>query len=862
MTVIKQRTIHATASRVGARCALCLVAVFAPLRIEAGEQQREEPADAVLLAAGGKALMPVVTAADPGERVAGAAADLAATLGRITGADFAVSAGGGETGIAVGRPGDFPALDRAGAFDDGTIAGREAYLLRSRADGLLVIGATDTAVEDAVWDLLWRIGYRQYFPGDTWEVVPAVPRLAIALDCRERPDYYSRRIWYGYGLWDYNREPYRRWCVRNRVRQGLRLHTGHAYGGIIAKNKKAFAEHPEYRGLVDGKRTSSKLCIGNPALRKLVCDYAVGVFDRDPDRDSISMDPSDGGGWCACPRCAALGSVSDRAVTLANAVAAAINEQHDEKYVGMYAYNYHSPPPHVRVHPNVIISVATAFIKGGLTLDEIIGGWARQGATIGIREYYSVNTWSRDLPGKARGGNLAYLGRTIPAFHEQGARFMSAESGDCWGPNGLGYYVAARLLWDVDEARRVDGIVDDFLDRAFGTAKEPMREFYRIIDGAHTVLVFEDRLARMFRALAAARRATDDPRVEARIADLVLYCRYVALYDAYRRAAGDARQAAFEALIRHTYRMRKTMMVHARALYRDLVRRDKKVSIPKNATWNVPEEKNPWKSSAPFTQRELEDFLQEGIETYRPVEPGFESVRFSGDLVPAAPLGLDDVPAGTVPPGRGTRRFFTWVDTAPAAIELRVTGGLIAHYRDRGNVRITLSRIAGGDGDRRVTVVDHDRSVPPDGKERTVTLRAEETGLHAITVADGKDRTRVDWDAGLPMTIVSTAAEPARLGSRFNLYFYVPKGTETLGFYAKGRGSLLDPDGNEAAVFDGKRADFYAIPVRDGQDGRLWKFHHGAGTRLLMTVPPCMARRPSELLLPRAVVAADATRTE
>ncbi len=29
---------------------------------------------------------------------------------------------------------------------------------------------------------------------------------------------------------------------------------------------------------------------------------------------------------------------------------------------------------------------------------------------------------------------------------------MSAESSDNWGPNGLGYYPAARMLWDVDEA--------------------------------------------------------------------------------------------------------------------------------------------------------------------------------------------------------------------------------------------------------------------------------------------------------------------------------------------------------------------------------------------------------------------------
>ena len=74
------------------------------------------------------------------------------------------------------------------------------------------------------------------------------------------------------------------------------------------------------------------------------------------------------------------------------------------------------------------------------------------------------------MPGRARGGNLEYLTRTIPDFHAKGARFMSAESGDCWGPNGLGYYVASRMLWDVDEAGRIDDLVDDFLARAFGPA--------------------------------------------------------------------------------------------------------------------------------------------------------------------------------------------------------------------------------------------------------------------------------------------------------------------------------------------------------------------------------------------------------
>ena len=426
----------------------------------------------------------------------------------------------------------------------------------------------------------------------------------------------------------------------------------------MSAKRAEFARHPEYFALVDGQRQSghenAKFCISNPGLRQLVVQYANEYFDKNPDADSVSVDPSDGGGWCECEACAQMGSVSDRAVTLANEVAAAVAPR--GKLVGMYAYNYHSPPPRVRVHPQVVISVATSFLKGGLTVDEIMAGWSAQGATVGVREYYSVNTWDRDLPGRARGSDLAYLAQTIPDFHAQGARFLSAESSDNWGPNGLGYYVASRILWDVGEAKRVAEIVDDFLRRAFGPAREPMAEFYQQLDRSRPHLVYDDQLGRMYRALAEARQRADKPEIQARIDQLVLYTRYADLYDRYAQAEGGARQAAFEALIRHAYRMRTTMMIHAKALYRDLAARDKRVTIPAEAQWNVPEGRNPWKSSEPFTREELDRFLDEGIASRELVQLDFEPVAFSSDLVPAKPLNLPAVTPGELVRAAANRR--------------------------------------------------------------------------------------------------------------------------------------------------------------------------------------------------------------
>ena len=169
----------------------------------------------------------------------------------------------------------------------------------------------------------------------------------------------------------------------------------------------------------------------------------------------------------------------------------------------------------------------------------------------------------------------------------------------------------------------------------------------------------------MYRHLSEAKQRTDHPAIHKRLHDLVLYTRYLERYFDYSTAKGEDRQKAFEDLIKHTYRMRQTMMVHAKALYRDLAARDKSVTVPKEAAWNVPEGKNPWKSSALFTSDELDAILSAGIAKRQLL--AFEPVAFSTNLVPASRLKLPDVKDGSMGLySRGLRTYYTWVEKEPA----------------------------------------------------------------------------------------------------------------------------------------------------------------------------------------------------
>jgi hypothetical protein len=795
--------------------------------------------DRVTLASAGQAHWPVVVAADATPAVKRTAETLAAYLGKISGARFAVATGAADSGIAL-------VLGPADAKDP---TKREQYRLRSHARGLRLEGASELALEHAVWDVLYRLGHRQFFPGATWEVIPRRDNLELAVDVRERPAYWSRSIWYGYGAWDYNADAYRDWNARNRMARGIELNTGHAYDGIRHRHEKVFAEHPEYLGLWQGQRQSTQFCISNPGLRRLVVNDALKQFAAKPALQSVSLEPADGSAWCQCEECKKLGSVSDRALTLANEVASALTGKLADRFVGLYAYNEHSPPPGIRAQPRVIVSVATAFVRGGYTVDQLLAGWQKQGATLGVREYYSVNTWDRDLPGAARGGNLAYLRRTIPHFHQLGARFMSAEASDNWGPNGLGYYVASRLLWNVADKDNVDAIVDDFLDKAFGSAREPMRKFYQLIDGAHRPLLCDDLLGRMYRLLDEAKRETSDPLVHARLDDLVLYTRYTELYSDYSTATGAARQAAFESLIKHAYRMRKTMMVHTKGLYRDLDNRDKSVTIPAEARWSVPEPKNPWKSSAPFASGELDALLRDGIRARALLD--FQPVAFGDKLVPAAPLQLPEVKTGSM--GiyyRGTNQFLTWLDR-PGPIKLQTKAGVI--YKNNGPGQFALYPAAEPEG----KAVAQGQTLP-DGAVHELQLDSTYPGLQRLEGAGGGG-IHVTFPPETPVTVQSSPENPFHFHGRWTMYFYVPKGTKIVGGFSAGPGKLRDSAGSEVKVFDNK-PNYFSIPVPPGRDGSLWKFENCAGVRTLMTVPPYLARSGRDLLLPEEVVQKDQRR--
>lgn len=792
-----------------------------------------ESLPSVKISRNGEALLPILVPKDA--EMETLAQELANGLKRITGATFTCEeCHPGSRGIILGTEKELPGIlaERQGAPPSHT---REDYAIRSDAQGCLyIVGRTPLAVQNAIWGLFYELGFRQFFPSPQWEIWPTNESLEIAMDRQESPSFALRLLTAGVATatWPENHAAMKEWQKRNRMVSGFRLNTGHAYQDIVRRNQSWFEQHPE--GLIENGKLDPSL----PEVVAVVQADALNEFRKNAGMDSVSMDPSDGGGW---RKDSPLGSPSNQAVFLANAAAEALRGEFPGSKVGMYAYHEHSTPPDIPVDQDVIVSVATSFIQNGQSVDSLLSGWKEKGATLGIRDYLSVFSWHHDMPGKSVTSGVRGWASDLRRYYAKGARYWRSEGSHAWGPHGVGYYVASRLLWDIDAD--VEALLEDFYAKSFGDAAATMKVFFeKYIYEEGRPLLSSDLIGRMYRTLESALRETSDAAAQRRIEDYILYTHYVELFMTYQQAEGAARVNAWRQLARFSYRIKDRDMVNSRAVFRSLPARD--TALKKQPRWNDPG--HPLKEETEFDMEAVEAILQEGIRNHPLVD--FEPVAFSRNLVPAEiqqSHRANEHPVRV----RGTSSIYLYATAPETEFAFTVRGGLI--YNNKGPVRLRLFAERHVIPDEAVA----ESEVPPDGKERAVTLKSGYEGLHRLEIQDGRGQTDINWPAGQIAAIPMAWEENTPLSGTLQLMFFVPRGTKAVaGYSERSKGGLRTPDGKVAFRFESmSKAGYFSVDVPDNTDGKWWSIS-SSGDKRLLTVPPFLSRTPDEGLLPREVL--------
>lgn len=809
-------------------------------------------AETAQLAQNGRALMPIVVAADASEGVKALAEEVRGYLSRIAGAEFKVETGDGKSGIVLGTLAQFPDAALNKPLEIRGVNGREAFAIRTSQKGVRLIAAEERGIPYAAYRFLELLGVRWFFPAKHWEVVPSQANLTFNTDQSDRPVLLNRSIWASWGFFGdtpdkrWNREPgnsrsatdYVLWGRHNLQGGSMQVNTGHAWQDIIKINNEEFVKHPEYYAMVGGKRPASwesKFEISNPGVRKLVVDYALNYFKNNPTADMVSVDPSDGGGHSESPEAQALGSISDQVFGLANEVAREVQKKYPGKMVGLLAYNYHAMPPTFALEPNVYVQMPTAFIQGKYTLDDLIELWPQKAKSMGFYDYYSVWLWRRDfLPG-GTAANAPAMQPGIQNFVKHGGTSISAESGNDWGLSGRGYYLGAKLMWDPNAD--VEAISKDFYQKAFGAGAAAMQRYYERVEGANKA-----RLSRNTYALAlrdvdeAGRAAANDPASTARIDDIKQYLRYQHLNWEWERvnittAITPEKEKAWNDRIEQTFRERFSYMTHFAAQLANGY-----------ADWDHIAKHPEMFPDKPYSRAERDAQWREMLATYKPLE--LHERDFSAELV-AARLPGPAVETRQHFAGRAGFRFASKGEP----IEITIQTDALPGFEGRPDARYTFEDING-------KVVARGR-MQIDGKANTLKW-----DVPAGTYALDFDGAQGSWTLIAPpnravTTMLLKQWPRNQMAPVQDMYFYVPKGTRQIELATTSPLKVADPSGTEAAP----KASYddtviYEVPV--GMDGKAWKLPQFAlGHLWFHNVPNHIAASPGALLVPRDVAQSD-----
>ena len=813
----------------------------------------------------------------------------------MTGLDFQVRRDDtAATDIAIGVPSDFPSLSFA-ELDPTDLLRQDEYVLRSHAGGIHLVGATPRAARFAAADLFQRWGHRQFFPGTNWEILPYFSDIDSAItghDVIGQPSVPVRSFPYDYGMDAASVEPFDKWALANRAVSTLQIGSTHGFGGLYNENKAFFNDTAGRRAGFENGQGTGQICIHDPTVRSQLVTWVKEKFDASPELNSFSMEPLDGGEWCDD---GSGDSISDQMVRFANHVQDALVENgHGDKIIGILAYNDHYPPPTTEfVNANVAVKVTTTHKRGGFSHAEALAGWRAQmdpsgPKLLGAYEYQSIFPWTEGRPGEGIGADLLNVETTMRGWGStDGVKEALNQISDDWGGYGLGYYLAARVQWDANA--NFDQLLDDFFDKSFGSARAPMEQLFHLLfrfeqdePTGRRYILSEDLIRRAYGHLNDARQSYEgDSQVLERIYDMVLYTRYMDLYRRYLVAHDSAapctppplppdplppagpRQAPFEEWVAFSYRLNASarMLIHYRAISTTINSQQPLLALFDPCLNPMPTPASSWQDDAPFTAEEMDQLIVDGMANNALI--AFTPVTYGSDLVSTAPMYQRAVPAGTVSDtGLGVESY-TWVPSISSTepeVRLAIKGGLT--YSDRGNVRVTLYRIdpAGGPD---IFVVE-DQTTPPDKTEHVVELEAQQAGLHKVVIDSQGSRTEASFAEHQSETISARDFDVPTLGDGWSLYFYVPKNTSVVAGFSSDntQGEILRPDGTAALTFSSLlatsgSASHFSVSVPQDTDGQIWKFHNCKGRRVLMTVPPYLARHEDKLLLPQAVVTSD-----
>ena len=289
-----------------------------------------------------------------------------------------------------------------------------------------------------------------------------------------------------------------------------RMHYGHAWASLLPPSEQSYKEHPEWwardrEGNIRRRGGTTNFCTTNPEVLDIVAQK-VNEQLRNPEALVASLDPNDGGPMCMCDNCLALDRrygvtqdsgkqyVTDRLLHFSKEIYDRLEPENKGKFLGILVYASAMELPNKAVphdhHTGMVCNMGWTYdhtrpftdptAPTGYDFYRLLKGWGEILPQFGYYDYYGH--WRHFGPW----GQVHKMREDLPAFRDVGGTYLFLECQPNFAMHGLNHYIAGRLSWDVDAD--VDVLLEEFFEKFYGPAAEPMRRFWLDIERYYALL--------------------------------------------------------------------------------------------------------------------------------------------------------------------------------------------------------------------------------------------------------------------------------------------------------------------------------------------------------------------------------------
>ena len=776
--------------------------------------------------------------------------DLLNYLAQITGQTFSqgTSASSGIvllTTSASGLP------SGAAAALAGTVPG--TFFIQGDATHLVIVANEATGFSNGISFYLESLGVRWLLPGNNWTIVPNLSNITLTVNQLVTPAFRMRDFAGTGGFlsshWGTNYAPSslnaNLWTQWKR-----RLRTGGIWGLAV--------QNPGY---------NTKPNVADPGVVNSYCATAinrsVAQNGAPPAGSTVSVEPSDGGGWAPSTTSGlpGNGSPGDQDWYLVNQCAKMLAANYPGVYAAAMAYYDHASLPSFPLESNIVVMEAP-YAYQPVPPTELITQWKSTANPKTMYDFWGIPEWFGDKPVF----DFLALGAKLRYWQTQGILGISAETTYGGGAMGLGLYEAAELMWNIglDEV----ALRNDWYTQAFGPAKVPMQRMLERWSKSFELISVE--IANSFEDISEAEQlAVGNPSVISRIDDFATYVHYLRLYIELMNESDTTKQITrATGLIQHVLSINDSQMIDTiriadlfSARYPSLVAAFSLVPAPGPA----------WAGVKTLSHSDIMALIADGKLNYS--LPNWTEKNFTGAMT-TLPINVNvpvqsgvwetpivtiidadvffDVKAGmTGIPLRVSRMVDLWITVSNAAGQI-IFQQLITNAVPSGasNVWPYIS-------------TEQQLNIP--ASPGIYKVRFEPTGdsshkgFLAFRTWKGVPTAMTSILPFAPGTINGVSYGPQRL------YFYVPKGLTTLAMYIPGNAwlgschtcsstfALLDADGRSVSAQYQDQYQVLTAAVPSGEDGRIWSMNFPfllSNPVMMLNAPTSFSLSPQTLMAP------------